>query len=91
MNSIDENSKIFNKLKSIFKERFDMDINIELMDKNLLGCDFGLAPRDLLYLLDDIEKEFDFQIPQEDIAQNKFNSLYNIIKIIEENQFAYKK
>lgn len=73
------------KLKRIFKDivRLDFD-NMEALylDKHLLSQIFGLKPRDLIYLLFAIEKEFNITIPQQDIAEGKFstfNSIYSII------------
>ncbi|WP_252216646.1 peptide maturation system acyl carrier-related protein [Clostridium sp. CMCC3677] len=86
MNNFYENIDINIKLNNIFKNRFDIELfNNELninIDDNLLGNKFGLAPRDLYYLLCDIEKEFDITISEDDIDNIKFNTISNIIKII---------
>nr|WP_207717952.1 acyl carrier protein [Clostridium beijerinckii] len=73
-------------MNEIFKDRFNIDLfNDELninIDDNLLGSKFRLAARNLYYLLCDIEKEFDITISEEDIDNIKFNTINNIIKII---------
>ena len=78
-------NKIATELKGIFKQRFEMDLgdyNEEALDKELLGYEFNMQPRDLLYLFFDIEKEFGITIPQEDIAEGRFNTFNNIAVII---------
>ncbi|GEP64320.1 hypothetical protein CBE01nite_20880 [Clostridium beijerinckii] len=86
MNNFSENIDINIKLNEIFKDRFNIDLfNDELninIDDNLLGSKFRLAARNLYYLLCDIEKEFDITISEEDIDNIKFNTINNIIKII---------
>ncbi|EPR11736.1 peptide maturation system acyl carrier-related protein [Ruminiclostridium papyrosolvens] len=73
------------KLLKIFESRFDMDLSEsweEVQDEHFLGSKMRMAPRDLLYLHSDIEKEFNIKISQEHIISGKFNSLNNIINII---------
>jgi peptide maturation system acyl carrier-related protein len=77
------------KLEKIFRERFGIDIKSlddEKRRKNLLGCEFCMVPRDLLYLFFDIEREFDIDLPEEEIAAGRFNSLENIASIIRVKQ-----
>ncbi|MCX7921473.1 MAG: peptide maturation system acyl carrier-related protein [Clostridia bacterium] len=76
---------IYLKLKAIFRSRFDLNfdnLGEAALDKNLLGSEIRFAPRDLLCLFFDIEKEFDITIPQETIIAGKFNTFNNIVVII---------
>lgn len=86
MNNFLANINIKTKLNNIFKSKFDIDLfNNELninSDDNLLGNKFRLVARDLFYLLCYIEKEFDITISEDDINDIKFNTISNIIKII---------
>jgi peptide maturation system acyl carrier-related protein len=69
----------------IFKDRFNIDFNElgeEYFRKSLLGQDFQLAARDLLYIYFDIKKEFNIIIPEEDIAKGKFSTLNGLIEIV---------
>jgi peptide maturation system acyl carrier-related protein len=77
--------EIRNRLSKIFKTRFNLDLDSSdesLRDKPLLGAEIRLAPRDLLYLFLDIEKEFTITIPEQEVVAGKFNSINNIIAII---------
>lgn len=86
MNIFLEDTDINVKLNNIFKNRFGIDLlNNELhinTKDNLLGEKFKIKARDLIYLLDDIEKEFNITISEDDIDNIKFNTISNIIKII---------
>ena len=86
MNNFSENIDINVKLNNIVKNRFDIDLfNNELninSDDNLLGIKFKLAPRDLIYLLYDVEREFNITISDDDIDNSEFNTIGNIVKII---------
>lgn len=76
---------IKNRMKGILKSRFALDIDAikeDFGDKKLLGREFGMNPRDLLYLFFDIEKEFAISIPQESIATGEFSTYNGICKII---------
>jgi peptide maturation system acyl carrier-related protein len=84
-----ENSVKFNEIRTrlneIFKARFNLDLESSgegILDSHLLGKEIHLAPRDLLYLLVDIEKEFAIIIPEQEVVSGKFNSINNIIGII---------
>ncbi len=73
------------RLDKILKNRFGLEMNSikeALRDKKLLGQEFGMLPRDLLYLFFDIETEFLIRIPQEAVACGEFNTYNNICKII---------
>ncbi len=77
--------KITETLNEIFRSRFDIDLNAinrGFYDKNLLGTEWGLASRDLVYLFFDIEKKWNIAIPEEDILSEKFTTVNNIIDII---------
>lgn len=73
-------------LNNIFKNRFNIDLfnneNDLSIDDNLLGSKFELRARDLIYLLYDVEKEFNIIISEEDIGNIKFNTVNNILAII---------
>ena len=80
-------------MKRIFLDRFQKDLNScseEILNSHLLGKDFKLAPRDLLYIYFDVEKEFGIAIPEEDIVAGKFNTFNNIAEIIH-NQLQKKE
>lgn len=67
-----------------------MEIYKTYSEEPLLGEKYCLAPRDLLYLFFDIEKEFGITIPEDDILAKKFNSIKNLIGIIETQLQARK-
>lgn len=72
-------------LYKIFNERFKIDISNkwnDVQDLHFLSNKFGMAPRDLLYLHSDIEREFNIRISEEHIVNDKFTTLNNIIQII---------
>lgn len=77
--------EIINRLKKTFKDRFFIDLskytNSDL-SKELLSETYKLTPGSLIYLFFDVEKEFNISIPEEDIADGKFNSFNNIFCII---------
>jgi len=78
-------SQVKKGLARIFNSRFNIDINNlknEYLCKNLLGMDFGLAARDLLYIYFDVKHEFNIIIPEEDISQGKFSTFTGIIEIV---------
>ncbi len=86
MNNFLENIDINIKLNNIFKNKFDIDLfdnkNDISINDNLLGKNFRLKARDLIYLLYDIEKEFNIVISEDDIDNIEFNTISNIINII---------
>lgn len=86
MNNFSVNNDINVKLNNIFKNRFNIDLfNNELdidIDDNLLQRKFKLRARDLIYLLDDVEREFNISISEDDIDNIKFNTIRKIINII---------
>jgi acyl carrier protein len=77
---------IYIKLSRIFSDRFEIDLKAvpeENFYKHLLGSEFRLAPRDLIYIYLDIEKEFGIAIPDEDIATGGLSTINRMIEIIE--------
>ncbi len=84
-NSLDKNY-VTEKLNKIFKNRFEIDLfSNELgvnMDDNVLGKKLKFRARDLIYLVYEIEKEFNITISDEDIDETKINTIRNIITII---------
>lgn len=82
---VENNDYVFDELTNIIIKRFQKDISgidKELYDKELIGIEFDFKPRDLIYLYFDIEKQFDISIPQEDIYENRFNTINNIARIV---------
>jgi peptide maturation system acyl carrier-related protein len=70
-------------LKEIFFNRFGINFNdVNLMNEHLLGNKISLAPRDLLYLLRDIEDTYSIEFPVVYIVDGKFSSFNNICEII---------
>ncbi|NFL55796.1 peptide maturation system acyl carrier-related protein [Clostridium botulinum] len=79
------NNSVQKKLNDIFNKTFDISlnsINEELFERSLLGDFFCFEPIDLVCLYMEVEKIFNISIPQEYIAENKFNTINNIKKII---------
>ncbi len=52
------------------------------LDEHPLNNKFRLKPRDLVYLLRDIEEGFNIAIPQDDIAEGRFSSFNSICALI---------
>ncbi|WDV46762.1 peptide maturation system acyl carrier-related protein [Clostridiaceae bacterium M8S5] len=79
------------RLNKIFIERFEFDYDKfenkqEYYDKHFLGSDIRLSPMDLLYLLTDIEEEFQTNIKEEDIAEGKISSFNSVLEILENQE-----
>lgn len=73
------------KLKNIFLQRFNIDVDTILQDKlddELLSQSIGMESCDLLYLYFDIENEFNISIPQTEVSKGKFNTYTNIHNIV---------
>lgn len=69
----------------ICRERFELDfekMGPEAWDKHFLGREIGLAPRDLLYLFFDLEKEYHITFPEEEVAAGKFNTINNVAHLV---------
>lgn len=86
MKDFSENNNINIKLNNIFKARFGIDLfnnkyDLKIND-NLLGGKCKLDARDLIYLLYDVEKEFEITISEDDVDNVKFNTIDNIRNIV---------
>jgi peptide maturation system acyl carrier-related protein len=85
MKNIINHEEIYEKLQNIFSNRFEIDLESiakENFDKHLLGSDFRLAPRNLVYIYLDIEKDFGISIPDEDVATGGLNTINKIIEMV---------
>ncbi len=85
---------ISEKLVNIFLDKLGINISNfsgKIFDEELLGMELRMAPRDLVYLFFEIEREFNITIPQEDIVAKKFNTFNNIVNIIEKQNFKKEK
>jgi acyl carrier protein len=85
MDNLAKLAEIRNRLNGIIKAKFNLDLDgtdQSLSDRHLLGKEINLAPRDLLYLFLDIEKEFAITIPEPEVVSGKFTSFNSIIAII---------
>ncbi|WP_073152528.1 peptide maturation system acyl carrier-related protein [Paramaledivibacter caminithermalis] len=78
------------RLTKIFRETVNRDyseVDESFREVHLLGYRIGLNPRDLLYLIRDIEIEFNIEVPQEEIARGKFTSYNCILELIKTQLF----
>jgi peptide maturation system acyl carrier-related protein len=75
-------NNVCERLKKIIQDRYNIIITDDMVNKNLLGKDFRIGSAELLYLYFDVEKEFNINIPEEAIGDNKFNTFNNIVQII---------
>ncbi len=76
---------IVSRLDKIISNKFgisNMSTSIQLQNDNFLGDKINFAPRDLLILFYEIEKEFSISIPESDIINGKFDTFNNIVEII---------
>lgn len=90
----DISKAIVKKLNDIFITRLNMDFDSmkeELKQKHLFSTDLRLKPRDLIYIIFDIEREFNITIPQEDIANGRFSTFENLQCIIAEQLIKRNK
>ncbi|WP_024834415.1 peptide maturation system acyl carrier-related protein [Ruminiclostridium josui] len=74
------------RLDDIFKRRFGIEMGPnkdKFRDKKLLGQEFGMPAKDLLYLFFDVEKEFSIKIPQEAVVSGEFSTYNGICQIID--------
>lgn len=76
--------EIENKLFQIFKKRtkIDFEAHKELQNKNVFDVEINLQPRELVYILYDIEKEFNIKVPDHYLINKKFCSFEMIEKIV---------
>ncbi|MCX7923053.1 MAG: peptide maturation system acyl carrier-related protein [Clostridia bacterium] len=85
MNRCEDVNRTKEKLNKILENRFGFNLrNLKegYENEELLGRYMQLKARDLLYLYFEVEKEFNIKIPEEAIAEGKFNTLNNIAQII---------
>ncbi|WP_025720166.1 peptide maturation system acyl carrier-related protein [Paenibacillus sp. 1-18] len=71
------------KLENIFWKLFNIKVGEINKEATLLGPDMKLFPRDLVYLLFEVEQSFAIRIPEERILGGgllTYNSLYETIK-----------
>lgn len=74
-----------NTLRDIFQELFDIDISklsSEELEYKLLDKEFNFRARDLVYLFFEIENRFNIKIKENYIIQGQFQSINDIINII---------
>lgn len=79
--------QIKEKLKIIFKNRFNIIINDSHFDRNIpLGpAGLGLKSYYFLYLLQDIENEFSIRMSSGDLESGRIRTLNGLIDLIAEN------
>lgn len=76
-------SEIMDKLNEIFIRRFDTNLPSDIgAEKDFDLLEKGMTPGYLLYLYNDIEKEFQIEIPEEDIHNRNFSTINNIVDIV---------
>ncbi len=73
---------VFNKLKSIISEEFDIDVEDITLESSFLN-DFGFDELDMYDLVMSCEDAFDKEIPDE--ALQKIVTVGDLVKFIEEN------
>ena len=73
---------VFEKLKQIFCEEFEIDDNDISLDA-VLTIDLGLGDIDLIDLVMSIEDEFNIELPDE--ALEEISTVADLVKYIEEN------
>lgn len=71
-------------LCGIFRDNLNIDFQTQepLKKEKLLGQTIGLFARDLLFILQAVEKEFYVEIPESSIANGLFNSYVNIKDLV---------
>lgn len=72
------------KLVEIFKKRSGIDFSTYqwLKDKSVFGREINLPPREMVYILSDVERRFCVRIPDRYLVNKKFNSFNAIYQII---------
>ena len=73
---------VFEKLKQIFCEEFEIDDN-DLSPDAVLTLDLGLSDIDLIDMVMSIEDEFGIELPDE--ALEDIRTVADLVKYIEEN------
>lgn len=85
MKNILSRHSVNEKLSNIFINRFGLDLETvanEDFDRHLLGNVFRLAPRDLVYIYMDIEREFGISIPDEAVTNGALATINGTIDLI---------
>jgi acyl carrier protein len=85
MCNLNSHKAIFEKLEKLFLNRFNLDLKTvdeRDFDKHLLGDEFGFAARDLVYIYQDIQKEFGISIPDEEVANEGLSSINKIEEML---------
>lgn len=80
-----DTTEILNTFNDIFFNVMKVDkskLSDTYMDDDFFGPKINFAPRDLLFMFFEIEKRFNIIIPKDDIINDKFNSINNILNII---------
>lgn len=83
-----EDNNILNRIERIIEDKFNISINKiseDYINENLLGKRIRLEARDLLYLLFEVEKEFNIRIPEESISAEEFATLNGIAQVVKKH------
>lgn len=76
--------EITKKVVAYIKEKFSLELGENIIKEySLLDPRIGLTPRDLLFLFMDMQKIYDIRFVEEDIIENRFDYLDNIVYAIE--------
>lgn len=89
LKSYSNQNLIRKKLIKIMEETFHTRVEFlsgEYDNVKLTGSLFHFAPRDLVYLLFEVERVFNIDISTNAIINNRFNSIKDIVTIIDEEQ-----
>lgn len=83
---INEKELIERQFNNIFVNLWGIDFDAEKYDKKakFLSSNIGMAPRDLVVLLYEIEKKFDIYIDNQFLINGKFDCFSSIAAEIEE-------
>lgn len=72
------------KVVAYIKEKFSLELGENIIKEySLIDPRIGLTPRDLLVLFMDMQKIYDIRFVEEDIIENRFDYLDNIVYAIE--------
>lgn len=70
------------KLKNVILGLFNLELQEKDFDKLLLSSEIGLSPRDLLYLLFEIEERFNIKISEEQIIKGDLKTVNSILSLL---------
>ena len=73
---------VFEKIRTIICEQFELDAERVTMDSSLIG-DLDMDSLDVIDLSMSIEDAFDLEIPDDEIE--KFKTVGDIVRFVEEN------